>query len=127
MGKNKLTKMQQEEDFLVESLKEWQCFVIREKNKLKKSQVEEEEGIEIMWVNHFKFKKDDVIVIDEIRKKNLVFHVQRKWKDKKEEKQIITFEFNKLIFVQRFRDVSDLSETVNLIKDKAQNILQAAE
>lgn len=128
MWDKKLTKGQQREDLLVENIKSWMRFQLVERGKITKAEIWENIDIEVMWVKNFKFKKEDIIVVDEVWERTLKFHVKRKWEDKTGEwDKVIEFEFNKLLFVQRFEGITNLVNVVRNIlqqtQDRASSIL----
>lgn len=112
---NKKTPNHIKEDFLVDNLKAWMKFQVIEKTALKKKELDNG-WIVIVGVSNFKFQKDDIICIDEVWKKTVRFHVQRGGKDKAKKEKVIEFEFNKLIFVQRFESFTDLDNVIDNVK-----------
>jgi len=111
-------KMKEErEDFLAENISEWMKFQVIEKNKLSKRDLDWE-GISVIWMSNFKFKRDDIIKIEESWKKSVTFYVEREWKKfKNDQDKTVYFKFNRLIFVQRFESFTDLNNIVDNITD----------
>lgn len=109
---NKRNAIQEREDFLAGAMKAWMKFQVIEKNILKKKELDQW-WIDIIWVNNFKFKRDDILVIDEVWKRSVKFHVVRKDKDKTNNDEIIRFEFSKIIFIQRFESFTDLDNVID--------------
>jgi len=110
-------KMKEErEDFLAENISEWMKFQVIEKNKLSKRDLDWE-GISVIWMSNFKFKRDDIIKIEESWKKSVTFYVEREWKKfKNDQDKTVYFKF-RLIFVQRFESFTDLNNIVDNITD----------
>jgi len=111
-------KMKEErEDFLAENISEWMKFQVIEKNKLSKRDLDWE-GISVIWMSNFKFKRDDIIKIEESWKKSVTFYVEREWKKfKNDQDKTVYFKFNRLIYVQRFESFTDLNNIVDNITD----------
>lgn len=89
--------------------------------------------IEIAYLNAFRFKQDDVIVIDEIlewhylrengetgRARNqVVFHIRREWEDVLDwQGHILKFKFNAEIFLERFQKHTDIEDVIKKIKQR---------
>ncbi|NDK09523.1 hypothetical protein GW846_01975 [Candidatus Gracilibacteria bacterium] len=111
-------KMKEErEDFLAENISEGMKFQVIEKNKLSKRDLDGE-GISVIGMSNFKFKRDDIIKIEESGKKSVTFYVEREGKKfKNDQDKTVYFKFNRLIFVQRFESFTDLNNIVDNITD----------
>lgn len=79
----------------------------------------------------FKFKKGDIIVIEEMfetpnNMQRIKFYVERKGKEIQDEKgERVIFEFSRIIFVQRFRQISDMENVIDNVKRATQERLKS--
>ncbi len=121
MNSSKTSPREADENAL-QSLTLGMRFKLEDKNKLWKKEVAKEEDIEILGMKSFKFKKYDIIVIDEMLEtennmQRIRFHIERKSEDiKDEQNQRVVFEFSRVIFVQRFRQISDMENVIENVK-----------
>ncbi len=116
MDRLSINDQQEQENSMAGQITQGMSFVISEKNKLWKSEIQDSEDIEVMWIQNFRFKAWDVIqIISAEVWESITFHILRNnEKCKNDEGKIIEFIFNRLIFIQRFRTKSDIEEILLL-------------
>ncbi len=108
---------EEREDFLAKNISRWMKFQVTEKNKLSRKDLDGD-GIEVTWVKHFRFKRDDIIVVENETERSITFHVERDGKKvKNDNKNLIRFEFSKLIFVKAFENFTDLDNVIDNVTD----------
>jgi hypothetical protein len=106
-----LNESQQQEDLLSEWLRGW--IVLRIEGKWILMCKEIADGwTSILWIQDVQFTNDHSIHVTEVSDKTIRFFVKREWDVDKE------FTFSKLIFVQRFRLLTDLENIVDIAPQK---------
>lgn len=107
-----ISKKEEIEDALGASLENWMEFSISNKNSVWGST----EWISVMGINNINFQENDIVILDSVKDKEVVFHIQREWKDIEREGKTMFLTFNKIIFIQRFVSITNI-ENIIVISD----------
>lgn len=115
------------ENEISESLNVWMQFCLDHKYKFA-TKDSDNDDIEIIWLKSFKFKKNDILTIEELfiegELERVIFSVERNWKKVQDsDGNELSFKFSRIIFVHRFHWMSDMEDICNNTQKKVADLL----